>query len=66
MLEKYVDDNKEMLIFVLCEKMVGTSAFGHSEHFIEVTVTDRKADVGEIIPVYLDSTDGVTCTGHSL
>ncbi len=65
LLEKYVNDHKKEPVYVLCEKMVGSSAFGHSEHFIEVTVTDRTADVGEIIPVYLDSTDGNTCTGHS-
>jgi threonylcarbamoyladenosine tRNA methylthiotransferase MtaB len=65
LLENYVNSHKDAPVYVLAEKCEGGSSFGHSEHFVEVKITNTEADAGEIIPVYLESTDGQTVTGHA-
>lgn len=65
LLDKYVANHADSPVYVLCEKTHGNSSFGHSEHFVEVTINDCITPVREIVPVYLDSTDGKTCVGHT-
>lgn len=65
LLEKHVADHVDSPVYILCEKTRGSSSFGHSEHFIEVEIKGYAAPVREIVAVYLDSTDGETCVGHT-
>ena len=51
-------------VYVLAEKSRAGMVSGHSEHFIEVKIRDCSAKIGEVIPVYLDSSDGEYCYGR--
>ncbi|MDD6879033.1 MAG: tRNA (N(6)-L-threonylcarbamoyladenosine(37)-C(2))-methylthiotransferase MtaB [bacterium] len=65
-LADYVRDHSresESPVFVLTEKTRSGIASGHSEHFVEVKIRDCYAKIGEIVPVYLESTDGEFCFG---
>ena len=50
-------------VYVLAEKSRGGITSGHSEHFVEVKIRGCSAKIGEIVPVFLDSTDGEYCYG---
>jgi len=64
LLTNYVDSHKTAPVFVLAEKCDGECTFGHSEHFVEIKVPGLDVIAGEIIPVYLSSTDGEIAEGH--
>lgn len=51
-------------VYVLVEKSRAGTASGHSEHFVEVKINDCRAKIGEIVPVYLDSSDSKFCFGR--
>ena len=63
LLESYVEAHREKPVFLLVEKRTGGMLSGHSEHFVEIRGVPGKASVGEIVPVLLDSTDGIRCGG---
>ena len=65
LLQGYVAFHKDSPVFVLAEKCEDGCTFGHSEHFVEVKVSSTEADAGEVIPIYLDSTDGEIVIGHT-
>lgn len=66
LLESYVTSHGTASpVYVLVEKCSGAAASGHSEHFAEVKIKNCKADIGAVVPVYLDSTDGNFCYGHT-
>ena len=50
-------------VSVLVEKSYRNSFSGHSEHFVEVSSSGR-AEVGEIVQVFLDRVDGKFCRGE--
>ena len=64
LLDRYVADHRENPVYLLVEKCIDGYSSGHSEHFVEIKKVKYKADIGEIIPVYLDEHDGDICTGH--
>jgi len=64
LLERYVSDHTECPVYLLVEKCIDGYSSGHSEHFVEIKKVKHEAGIGEIIPVYLDSTDGDICTGY--
>lgn len=64
LLDRYVADHRENPVYLLVEKCIDGYSSGHSEHFVEIKKVKYKADIGEIISVYLDEHDGDICTGH--
>ncbi len=64
LLADYVDLHRDSPVMLLVEKCVGGMCSGHSEHFVELKRIPGKAGIGEIVPVLVDATDGVICTGH--
>ena len=52
-------------MYVLSEKCEDGCTLGHSEHFVEVKIAGTIVEAGEIVPVYLDSTDGETVCGYT-
>ena len=64
LLDRYVADHRENPVYLLVEKCIDGYSSGHSEHYVEIKKVKYKADIGEIIPVYLDEHDGDICTGH--
>ncbi len=65
LLDDYVSSHKASPVYVLSEKCEDGCTLGHSEHFVEVKIADTLAEAGEIVPVYLDSTDGETVCGYT-
>lgn len=63
--ERYVRDHADSPVYLLVEKNGGGFLSGHSEHFVELKKIPGRAAVGEVVPVLLDSTDGLACTGHA-
>lgn len=63
MLSRYVEDHREKPVYLLVEKCIDGMSSGHSEHFVEIKKVPYRAEIGEIIPVYLDETDGDICVG---
>ena len=63
LLGSYVEAHREKPVFLLVEKRTGGMLSGHSEHFVEIRGVPGKASIGEIVPVLLDSTDGIRCGG---
>ena len=64
LLEKYVADHSEAAVNVLVEKSENGVAFGHSEHFAEVSFSGDESLVGQIAEVLLTRTDGEVCFGN--
>ncbi|MBQ4351008.1 MAG: tRNA (N(6)-L-threonylcarbamoyladenosine(37)-C(2))-methylthiotransferase MtaB, partial [Clostridia bacterium] len=64
LLEEYVEAHREWPVMLLVEKCVGGMCSGHSEHFVEIRRVPGRAEIGAIVPVLLDATDGAVCEGH--
>lgn len=65
LLEQYVDAHREKPVYLLVEKCIHGFCSGHSEHFVEIKKIPYHAEIGEIIPVRLHSTDGDICVGEA-
>ncbi|MBE6724863.1 MAG: tRNA (N(6)-L-threonylcarbamoyladenosine(37)-C(2))-methylthiotransferase MtaB [Ruminococcaceae bacterium] len=64
LLERYVADHGSVPVRLLVEKNGGGLLSGHSEHFVELKRIPGRAQVGSVVPVLLEDTDGVICTGR--
>ena len=64
LLERYTAEHGEKPVRLLVEKRAGGMLSGHSEHFVEIRRVPGRAQVGEIVPVCVESTDGIVCTGR--
>ena len=64
LLSEYVNSHRENPVYLLVEKCIDGYSSGHREHFVEIKKVKCESEIGEIIPVYLDDTDGEICTGH--
>jgi threonylcarbamoyladenosine tRNA methylthiotransferase MtaB len=65
LLERYTEDHRSDPVMLLVEKNGRGMLSGHSEHFVELKKIPGRAEVGEIIPVLLEATDGSICTGRT-
>ena len=63
LLSRYAAEHRETPVHLLVEKNGGGFLSGHSEHFVELKKIPGRAEVGEVVPVLLDSTDGIRCGG---
>ena len=64
LLERYVADHGSVPVRLLVEKNGGGLLSGHSEHFVELKRIPGRAQVGSVVPVLLEDTDGLICTGR--
>ena len=65
LLERYAAEHRDSPVRLLVEKNGGGFLSGHSEHFVELKKIPGRAEVGEVVPVLIDSTDGLVCTGRT-
>ena len=65
LLERYAAEHRDSPVRLLVEKNGGGFLSGHSEHFVELKKIPGRTEVGEVVPVLLDSTDGLVCTGRT-
>lgn len=65
MLEDYVEAHRTEPVYVLVEQQKNGIANGHTEHYVETDIPTEEDLNGKIVPVLLDGTDGIICTGKA-
>ena len=63
-IDSYIESHREKPVYLLTEKCRSKSSTGHSEHFIEVKAENCTSEIGEVVPVLLESFDGKFCVGR--
>ena len=63
-LDKYIDDHKEVPVYVLGEKWENGITNGHTEHFVECDISTEYDGTGMILPVVLEGRDGYVLKGR--
>ncbi|MGN1409594.1 MAG: tRNA (N(6)-L-threonylcarbamoyladenosine(37)-C(2))-methylthiotransferase MtaB [Eubacteriales bacterium] len=63
-IDNYIESHREKPVYLLTEKCRGKISTGHSEHFIEVKAENCTSEIGEVVPVLLESYDGKFCVGR--
>ncbi|MBR3991101.1 MAG: hypothetical protein IKI91_03110, partial [Clostridia bacterium] len=65
LLRDYAERHRKEPVRVLVEKAEGGFAFGHSEHYVEVSFPGGEDDMGQVRDVRLLDVSGDRCVGKT-